>query len=63
LPEIINIPVTESEVKCTIEVLKNKYSSGYGGISNKIIKVGCDLISKPLAYVLYMSLTQPIFPN
>ena len=63
LPEIINIPGTESAVKCTTEVLNNKYSSGYGGISNKIIKIGCDLISKPLAYILYMSLTQPVFPN
>jgi len=28
-PEIINIPITESEVKYTIKVLKNKNSSGY----------------------------------
>ena len=59
----MNILVTESEVKCTIKVLKNKNSSGYCGISNRITKVGCDLISKPLVYIVYMSLTQPIFPN
>ena len=57
LPEIINIPVTESEVKCIIKVLKNKNSIEYDGISNKIIKAGCDHFSEPLTYILNMSLT------
>ena len=41
-PDIINTPITESDVKCTIKVLKNKNPSGYDGISNKIMKAGCD---------------------
>ena len=35
----------------------------YNGISNKIIKAGCDNISKPLAQILNISLTQGIFPD
>jgi hypothetical protein len=62
-PEIINIPITELEVKCTIKVLKNKNSSGYNGICTKIIKAGCDHINIPLAYILNMSLTQGRVPD
>jgi len=32
-------------------------------LPNKMIKAGCDNISKPLAYILNMSLTQGIFPD
>jgi hypothetical protein len=35
-PQIINIPITEAEVICTISSLKNKNSCGYDGLSNKI---------------------------
>jgi len=45
---IINIPITESEVKCTFKCLKNKNSSGYDAVSNNIITTGCNHISKPL---------------
>jgi len=38
LPEVTNIPVTESEVSHIITFLRNKYSNGYDGISNKINK-------------------------
>jgi hypothetical protein len=34
VPQIINIPVTEAEVICTITALKNKNSCGYDGLSN-----------------------------
>jgi len=34
--QIINIPITETEVVCTISSLKNKTSFGYDVISNKI---------------------------
>jgi hypothetical protein len=61
--EVINIPITESEVKCTFKILKNKNSSGYDGMSNKIIKAGCDHVSKPLIYILNMSLTQGIYSD
>jgi hypothetical protein len=36
-PEMINIPITESEIICTIASLKNKGSYGYDGISNKLL--------------------------
>ena len=61
--EIINIPIAESEVKRTSKLLKNKNSSGYDGISNKIINAGCDHISKPLTYIFNMSLTQAIYSD
>ena len=36
---------------CTITSLKNNHSTGYDGISNKIIKLCGKYISKPLAYI------------
>jgi len=60
---IITIPITESEVKCTFKLLKNKNSIGYDTISNKIIIAGCNHISKPLTYILNMSLTQGIYSD
>jgi hypothetical protein len=59
-PKIINIPDTESEVKCTVKILKNKSSNGYDIIFNKIIKAVCDHFSKPLTYILSMSHTRNI---
>jgi len=59
---IINIPITESEVKYAFKLLKNKNSSGYDAISNKIT-TGCNHISKPLTYILNMSLTQGIYSD
>ena len=35
--QIINIPITETEVICTISPVKNKTSCGYDGLSNKIL--------------------------
>jgi hypothetical protein len=46
-PEIINIPITDVEVKCTMFSMKNKNSSGYDGITNKILNLSADYISKP----------------
>jgi hypothetical protein len=36
-PEMINIPITESDMICTIASLKNKGSYGYDEISNKLL--------------------------
>jgi hypothetical protein len=47
--KMINIPITEDEI-CRINSLKFKNSTGYDGISNKILKL-CTHLSKPLAYV------------
>ena len=38
-PQIINIPIAEAEVICTISSLKNKTSFGYDGLSKKILKL------------------------
>jgi hypothetical protein len=48
LPEMIIIPVTETEIICIIASLKNKNSSGYDGISNKILKLCGDYLGKLL---------------
>jgi hypothetical protein len=37
-PEMINIPIIETETICTIASLKNKGSYGCDGISNKMLK-------------------------
>jgi hypothetical protein len=55
-PGMPNIPITESEIICTIKSLKSKDSSGYDGISNRILKVCGQYLGKPLAYVYNISL-------
>jgi len=50
-PHIISIPMNETEVICTISSLKNKTLCGYGGLSNKILKLCGRQIFKPLTYV------------
>jgi hypothetical protein len=60
-PKIINIPVTDAEVKHTISSMKNKKSSGYDGITNTILKLGADYISKPLTIIFNNSLTTVIY--
>jgi hypothetical protein len=52
---MVNIPITESEIICTIASLKNKGSYGYDGISNTLLKKCSDFISKPLAYLILYS--------
>jgi hypothetical protein len=42
------VPVTKAELLGIIHSLKNKNSSGYDGISNRIIKLCGSVISKPL---------------
>jgi hypothetical protein len=63
-PEMVSIPITESEIICTISSLKNKGFYGYDGISNKLLKKKCsDLVSKPLAYIFNTSLPLGVFPD
>jgi hypothetical protein len=57
------IPVSEAEVKTIIMFLKPKYSTGYGGIPNKILKYCVHSISKPLTCIYNRSLTTGIFPE
>jgi hypothetical protein len=61
LPDMPNIPITESEIICTIKSLKSKDSSGYDGISNRILKVCGQYLGKPLAYTYNISLKQGKF--
>jgi hypothetical protein len=58
-----NIPITVSEIICTIKSLKSKYSSGYDGISNRILKVCRQYLGKCLACIYNISLKQGKFPH
>ena len=57
------IPLTEAEVQAIVMSLKSKNSTGYDGISNKILKYCVHSISKPLTYVFNFSLTTGTFPE
>ena len=57
------IPITENEVLNTILALKTKKSSGYDGISNRILKHCATIIIKPLSHICNSSLTKGIFPD
>jgi hypothetical protein len=46
-PDMPNIPITESEIICTIKSLKNKDSSGYDGISNRTLKYAGNILVNP----------------
>jgi hypothetical protein len=56
-------PVTEIEITKTISTLKLKNSSDYDGISNKIMKLCRQEISKPLAYVINRSIFTGVYPE
>jgi hypothetical protein len=62
-PGIKTIPTTETEIKNIIHSLKAKNSSGYDGITSKILKVCASLISYPLTHICNHSLLTGIFPN
>jgi hypothetical protein len=44
--------VAEEEITTAINKLKSKNSSGYDGITNKLIKLSRKQISKPLTYII-----------
>jgi hypothetical protein len=54
--QIINIPITETEIVFTISSIKNKTSCGYDSLSNKILKLCGSQISKPLTNIYNKSL-------
>jgi hypothetical protein len=62
-PEIVNIPITAAEVLSSILSLKNKTPCGYDGLSNKIITLCGEQITKPLAYIYNQSLHSGICPD
>ena len=51
-PKIINIPIIETEVICTVLSLKYKTSCCYDGLSNKILKPSGSQISKPITFTI-----------
>lgn len=55
--------VTETDVIAHINKMKNKSSSGYDGISNKMLKYVKNEISKVLALVINQMLETGIFPK
>ena len=63
IKSMITIPVSEVEVMCIIKSLKSKGSSGYDGISSKILKQCAGSVIKPLTYICNLSLTTGIFPE
>jgi hypothetical protein len=62
-PKIKINPVTETEITRTTLSLKSKNSSGYNGISNKIMKLCRQQISKPLSYVINKSIFMGVYPE
>lgn len=62
-PSMGVIPVTKGEIINTICSLKSKKSSGYDGISSKILKLCSMAISEPLSYICNMSIMTGAFPD
>jgi hypothetical protein len=62
-PKMKISPVTETEITRAIMSLKSKNSSGYDGISNKILKLSTEKISKPLAYIFNKSIFSGVYPE
>jgi hypothetical protein len=57
------IPTVEEEIVSTFASLKNKNSSGYDAISNRILKSFGKFLSKPLANIFNKPLTIGKFPD
>ena len=55
--------ITEIETMKAIDTLENKSSSGHDGISNKIVKLLKNEISKPLTVIINQMLKTGIFPD
>jgi hypothetical protein len=62
-PDTINVPIMETEVLCTINSMKKNNSSGYDEISNKLLKLCAQYISKPLAYIYNSAINLGSFPD
>ena len=55
--------VNEDDILKIINKMDNKSSSGYDGLSNKIIKTIKNEISKPLTLIINQMITSGIFPD
>jgi hypothetical protein len=63
ITEMRLIPTTETEIKYIIKTLKTKTSSGYDGISSRILKNCTDVVSKPLSHIINEPFKQSIYPE
>jgi hypothetical protein len=61
LPELRLIPTTEVEIKNILMSLTSKNSTGYDGISSRMLKYCIVEISKPLCHIFNASLEQEIY--
>ena len=60
----INLKSTSTrETENIIKSLKPKYSSGYDGLSTKLVKIRSPFISSPLAHICNKSQSSGIFPD
>jgi hypothetical protein len=57
------IPITEGEIQSIICSMIAKDSSGYDGVSTRILKACNTLISKPFCYICNKSIQTGIFPD
>jgi hypothetical protein len=55
--------VTNIEIINAINNLKSKNSSGYDGISNKLLKLSSQSISRLLSYIINKSLIKGVYPE
>lgn len=62
-PVVLTIPTTGAELINIITSLNSKNSFGFGGLSNQIINLCIQQISKSLTYIFHKSLSQGIFPD
>jgi hypothetical protein len=54
---------TDIEIINAINNLKSKNSSGYHGITNKLLKLSIQSISRPLSYIINKSLIKGVYPE
>ena len=62
-PPMQTVPVTEGEIRGIINSMKPKNSSGYDGISTKILKLSGSQISKSFAFIIDKSIKTGVFPE
>ena len=56
-------PITIADTKKIIRSLKQKRSTGFDGISNKLIKACSDSLCDPLTRLINQSINEGIFPE
>ena len=62
-PDINLKSVSTKEIKNIIKSLKPKNSSGYDGISSKLLKISSPFITSPLTHICNKSISSGTFPD